>query len=139
MFGLLFGIIPGLARSALEYFNKKADVELQGYTTGTQADTERLKHYLSAQVEINRLKLGQQSWWGARLIILIVGLPAAIHMGAIFIDSTFMLGCGKYGCMGIPKIPAPYDTYEYAIVQSFIIITPAQPLLNSAAAWLRRK
>lgn len=139
MFGLLFGILPGLARSALEYFNKKADVELQGYTTGTQADTERLRYYLAAQVETNRLKLAQQSWWGARLIILITGLPAALHMGAVFVDSTFQLGCGSYGCLQVPKIPAPYDTYEYAIVQSFIIITPAQPVLNSFASWLRRK
>lgn len=41
--------------------------------------------------------------------------------------------------MGIPALPPPYDTYQWAIVQSFFLVMPAMPLANAVSQWLARK
>jgi hypothetical protein len=147
----LLSFLPNFTTQVADYLHKRADVELQGFKTGTEADTARYQAWLSAQVEINRMKLAANAWWGAKLIILIAGVPAAAHFGAVMLDSIpfpylwlgdwFLpyFGTHKVGSWGIPKLPAPYDGYQWAIVQSFFIVMPVQTLSSAAGQWLARK
>ena len=87
-----------------------------------------------AEIQLASLKAASSTWWGARLIILVAGVPCAVHIAAIMIDSTFMFG------WRVPRVPAPYDTYEWAIVQSFFLVNVAQHVTSTlSTAWLGRK
>lgn len=136
LLSILGWIAPGgfdkLANGVLTYLTKKTDAQLDGFKAGSQADTERMKALLDAHVEMSRLKAERNTWWGAKLIVLVAGLPCAVHFAAIMLDSTFRFN------WGIAKVPAPYDQYEWAIVQSFFLVLPAMPLVSAAAAWMRR-
>lgn len=126
-------IISGVAGPLLGYLGKKEDVKLDGFRNATGFDLEAYKAALDAQIETSRIRISANSWIGARLITMVAGLPAAVHFGAVMLDSTFQFG------WSVPKVPAPYDSYEWAIVQSFFIVAPAMPLVSATAAWLSRK
>lgn len=130
--------LPGLAEKFLDWQVKKANVELEGFKTAAGFDVQAYTVYMNALVETNRMKLAQNAWWGAKLIILTAGWPCAIHMAMIMIDSMPIFG-HVVGSWGVPKPPAPYDDYERQIVLSFFIIMPAMPLVSAVSQWLGRK
>ena len=142
--------IPGLAGQFLDWQVKRMNVDLEGFRTATGVDLESYKAWLGAQVETNRAKLAANAWWGAKVIILTAGLPASAHFGAMMLDSMpwptlgwegwwFVVDAHVVGSWHIPAPPKPYDTYEWAIVQSFFILMPAMPLVNATVAWLNRR
>jgi hypothetical protein len=132
---LILNAIPGLAGKFLDWQVKKANVELDGFKTGAEVDLAAFQAHLAAQVEINRMKVAQNAWWGAKLIILIAGIPASLHFGAVFLDTIIP----PFGSWGIPRLPAPYDVYQWAIVQSFFLVMPVQTLASAVSQWLGRK
>jgi hypothetical protein len=137
LFKLLLGL-PGLAQGLLGHLDKKADVELAGFRAAADADTAQRRDYLEASIETNRLKAAASAWWGAKLIILAAGLPAALQMAAVFLDSM-PFPATRSAPGACPKPPAPYDAYQKDIVLSFFIVAPVMQLSSSAAAWLTRR
>jgi hypothetical protein len=135
MWGLLLGFLPGFASSVLNYLDKRADRELRGFEIGATIDREGRRDYLAALVEVNKIKVAASGWWGAKVIILLSGLPASCHMAAVFLDTLIP----PFGSWGIPALPSPYDGYERDIVLSFFIIMPAMPVMGALATWLGRK
>jgi hypothetical protein len=131
--GLVSSIVSGITGPLFGYLSKRQEVQLDGFRNATGVDLDAYKAALDAQIETNRIRASANSWLGARIITMVAGLPAAVHFGAVMLDSTFRFG------WGIPKVPAPYDGYEWAIVQSFFIVAPAMPLVSATAAWLSRK
>lgn len=112
-----------LAKPILDFLNNR-----------TSGEVEKFKSELQAQVEVNKLKAQSNGWWGAQLIILCAGVPASLHMGAVFLDTVIP----PYGSWGIPKLPAPYDFYEWAIVQSFFIVMPVQTFATAVSRYLNK-
>lgn len=151
MLAILFkviSVIPGLAEKFLNWQIQRANVELEGFRVGANVDLEAFRAHLQAQVDNNRLKLAQNSWWGAKLIIIMAGVPAALHFALVILDSscpaswgwnivndTTVAGCG----FKFAKLPAPYDMYQWAIVQSFFLVMPVQTGVNALAQWLNRR
>lgn len=136
MFGLgsiIQGLVQGIVGPLFGYLGKREDVRLDGFRNATGVDLEAYKAALDAHIETSRIRAAANAWIGARVITMVAGLPAAMHFGAVMLDSTFQFG------WGIPKVPAPYDSYEWAVVQSFFIVAPAMPLVSATAAWLGRK
>lgn len=125
--------IGGIVGPLFGYLTKRQEVQLDGFRNATGIDLEAYKAALEAKIETSRLRASANSWLGARIITMVAGVPAAMHFGAVMLDSTFRFG------WGIPKVPAPYDQYEWAIVQSFFIVAPAMPIVSATAAWLSRK
>jgi hypothetical protein len=130
---LVQSAISAIAVPLLGYLGKRQEVQLDGFRNATGFDLDAYKAALAAQIEINRIRASANAWIGARIITMVAGLPAAMHFGSVMLDSTFQFG------WGIPKVPAPYDGYEWAIVQSFFIVAPVMPLVSATAAWLSRK
>jgi hypothetical protein len=130
---LLQAVVQGIVGPLFGYLGKKQEVQLDGFRNATGVDLDAYKAALDAQIETSRIRAAANAWIGARIITMVAGLPAAVHFGAVMLDSTFRFG------WGIPKVPAPYDQYEWAIVQSFFIVAPAMPLVSATAAWLSRK
>lgn len=141
MLNVLFGLlsaIPGLANKFFDWSSKKIDANLDGFKTATGVDLAAFQAWLTASVEVNRMKLAQNAWWGAKLIILTAGFPAALHFGAVMLDSI-PFPFHKVGSWGIPKLPSPYDGYQWSIVQSFFLVMPAMTLINAVSQWLNRR
>ena len=134
MFGSLLGSIgSAVVAPVLGFLTSRATIDLEGFRTAAGLDTEAYKAALAAQGEMARLRAAQNTWWGARLIILVAGGSASLHFAAVMLDSTFRFG------WGVPRCPAPYDGYEWAIVQSFFLLAPAMPLVSAVSTWLGRR
>jgi hypothetical protein len=134
----LMNTLPGLAERFLQWQIQRANIDLEGFKTGAGFDTEAYKAWLAAIVEINNAKLAANAWWGAKLIILAAGLPCAVHLAAVILDSMPFYG-HAVGQWNVARPPAPYDQYQRDIVLSFFIIAPAMPLISAASQWLGRK
>lgn len=141
----LITAIPGLTGEFLKWQTQKMNVSLEGFKTASGVDLAAYQSWLNATIEINRMKLAANSWWGAKLIILTAGWPCAIHLAAIMLDSFpwwvpfAMTEAHVIGSWGVPKPPAPYDDYQAKIVLSFFIIMPTMALTSAVSQWLNRK
>ncbi|MGH8515388.1 MAG: hypothetical protein ACREV8_15895 [Gammaproteobacteria bacterium] len=75
-----------------------------------------------------------------RIITLVAGLPPAIHFGLVYVDtilaSKAFLAAPYFG---VPKLPAPYDTFEWAVVSSFFLVQAVNLGKSNVASWLGRK
>lgn len=133
----LLSLITKILGSALlekiaDILQKRADTEVAKRTSDNVTGAQVAASILQAEVETNKAKAAQHQWWGIKLIILLAGVPAALHMGLVFLDSAFFLP------WSFPKPPAPYDGYQRDIVLSFFILAPTMKLADAISAWLRR-
>lgn len=137
MIGLLLKI-PQIAMAVIGYLNKQTDATLT-------AGKDVVIGSMQATVENNRLKALQNGWWGAQAIILISGLPCAIHFASVVLDSTpfwipfFMDQAHRVGSWKVPPLPAPYDAYERDIVMSFFVVMPVMSMVGGFVTWLTRR
>jgi hypothetical protein len=79
---------------------------------------------LTADVQLAAMKVQVYGTLSYRVITLVAGLPPAVHFGLVYIDtilaSKALLGAAYFG---VPKLPAPYDTFEWAILSfSFLFM-----------------
>jgi hypothetical protein len=136
--GIVSAFGNAILTPVLNHLGKKSDNELEGFKSGNAADIAQSKALLEAHLENNRMKAAQNAWWGARMIVLTAGWPAALQMAAVFLDSMPFYS-HAVGQWGIPKPPAPYDVYQQTIVLSFFLVVPVATITNAAAAWLTRR
>ena len=136
---LVQGIVTGVVGPVFTYLGKKQDDTLVGFQTATGQDTVAYQAYLQYQVQIGAQKAAANSWWGAKVLYLLVGGTAALHTAAVFLDSTLRFGCGHYGCLGIPPLPGAYADYERVVVYSLFVVSTLGPPASAATAWLHRK
>jgi hypothetical protein len=116
------GVIETIVNRVAEHFRQKANEDLARYQTGVAADTQVALAQINAELEARRKQAeilqADRGWRVTAWIRPLLVYPCVIHFGAIVLDSTFPLG------WGIAKLPAPYDTYEQAIILSFFIARP---------------
>ena len=130
---LLGSLSSGLLAPILGYATNAKTIEIDGFKSAAGLDTDAYKAALAAEVRIAELRAAQNGFWGARAVVVLAGGSAALHFSAVMLDSTFRFG------WGVPKVPPPYDGYEWAIVQSFFLLAPTMPLASAVSAWLHRK
>lgn len=122
MMGWLLSLLTGpLVGQILKTFEAKDDNQKQ-IILATLAKTQ----------EDNKLRaaLTPQFQW----VIYGFAVPCMIHFGLIMIDSSLP---GDWH-MGIPKVPAPYDTYESQIILSFFILQPVNTVAKGVLSWLHK-
>ncbi|VFU10271.1 conserved membrane protein of unknown function [Methylocella tundrae] len=120
---LLGGALTTLAKTWTDYKTNTLTIREQGFAAGAAADASVLQQALISDVQLNALKVQVYGQPINRLIMLIAGVPPALHFGLIFIDtilaSKLFMGAPFFG---VAKLPAPYDTFEWAIVSSFFLV-----------------
>ena len=136
---IVTGLVSGIFTPLMSYLGKRQDNQLAGFQTAAGIDAAAYGAFLNYQVAINQQKAAANAWWGARLLYLVVGGAAAAHTAAVFVDSTVSLGCGHYGCLGVPVLPAVYAGYEQVIVTSLFVVSTLGPPSSAVTAWLHRK
>lgn len=138
---LFGGLIRPFVAAWTNYERLKVVTDEKGFEAAAAADAQIMSEALKSDVELNALKARLYGQPINRLIMFIAGVPPAIHFGLVFIDtifaSKFMFGAP--GPLGIPKLPAPYDTFEWAIVSSFFIVHAVSLGVGNVAAWRERR
>lgn len=138
--GGLSSLISGVLSPLFQWLNKKQDVQLDGFKTAAGIDLGAYKAALDAQVQMASIR--STAMGANRLVQIAIGLIAisiALHWMMLSLDSTFTWGTGRYGNFGVPKLPQPYDAYEWEIIKAMFYIGPALPVASAVAAWLHRK
>lgn len=119
MGGGVFDMVIGRVADLLR---QKASDDLARFQAGVQADTQIALAQVNAQIETRKLQAqimdADRGWWVTAWIRPLIVYPCILHFGAIVLDSTFAFG------WGIAKLPAPYDSYEQAVILSFFIARP---------------
>lgn len=137
MFGFLGSLFAGgigaILKPVFGFFTSKAMFSMEEFTALTAAQQGEYIAYARAVQSVNASKVAMNSWWGAHLMIYLFGLPAALHWGAVFLDSTFKFG------WGIPALPGAYAGAEMQIALSFFILAPALPIVGALTGLLGRK
>jgi len=127
------GIISPIVTAWSNIKTQQLKSQVEGFKSAVGGDVELGQAFLSAQLETNKLKLAQQASPGMRWITIGAGTIVLIYFGAIVLDSI-----GHFG-WAIAKLPPPWDGYAWIILQSFVVLTPAQPILSATAAWIARR
>lgn len=137
----LFGsIIKPFVAAWSDYERTKLTTNEAGFAAGAAADAAIMQAAISAQVQNNALKVQVYGHWINRVVMWVAGFPAALHFGLVFIDTIFAAHVlwGR-SLLGVPKLPPPYDAYEWAIVTSFFLVQGVHLGTSNVQAWLGKK
>ncbi len=127
----LFG---GVFSARLKYKTDRNADALAGFQTAAGVDRDVALATLNAQTQLATIRAAANTWWGARLVIVTGGVLSVTYFGAIVLDSLFKFG------WAVSKLPAPWDTYCWAILQSFFVLGLTQHVTGTLSSlWLSRK
>ena len=136
---VLGGLINPFVQAWLNYKTSALTEKEAGFAAGAAADAQNFQAALTADAQLNALKVQVYGQPINRLIMLIAGVPPALHFGLIFIDtilaSKLFLGAPYFG---VAKLPAPYDTFEWAIVSSFFLVHAVSIGTSNVSSWLAK-
>jgi hypothetical protein len=137
---VLGGIIKPFVAAWTDYERTKLTTGEAGFAAAAAADSAVMQAALTADVELSAMKVQVYGTLSYRVITLVAGLPPAVHFGLVYIDtilaSKAFLGAAYFG---VPKLPAPYDTFEWAVVSSFFLVHALGPRASNVSAWLGKK
>ena len=138
VFALVQSVVTGLVGPVFTYLGKKQDTQLDGFKSAAGIDQVAYQSFLTYQIQITAAKAAAKSWWGARLLYMVVGLAAVLHASAVFLDTTFTFGTGHYGSLAIPKLPDAYFEFEKTIVYSLFVVSTIAAPISAVTSWLHR-
>lgn len=137
---VLGGIIKPFVAVWTDYERTKLTTAEAGFEAAAKSDAAVMQAALTADVQLSAMKVQVYGTPTYRVITLVAGLPPAIHFGLVYIDtilaSKAFLGAAYFG---VPKLPAPYDTFEWAVVSSFFLLHALGPRASNVSAWLGKK
>jgi hypothetical protein len=134
------GLIRPFIAAWTDYERTRLATRVQGFEAGVRGDAAVMQAALANDLQMNALKVQVYGQPINRLIMLIAGLPPALHFGLVFIDTILASKaiCGA-PLLGVPKVPSPYDAYQTTIVFSFFLVQSVQLGKSNVSAWLERK
>ena len=137
---VLGGIIKPFVAAWTDYERTKLTTGEAGFEKAAAADAQIMQASLVSDVQLAAMKVKVYGTLSYRVITLVAGLPPAVHFGLVYIDtilaSKAFLGAAYFG---VPKLPTPYDTFEWAVVSSFFLVHALGPRASNVSAWLGKK
>jgi hypothetical protein len=137
---LLGSVIKPFVAAWTDYERTKLTMTEAGFEAAAKSDAGVMQAALVTDVQLASMKVSLYGTPTYRIITLVAGLPPAIHFGLVYIDtilaSKALLGAVYFG---VPKLPAPYDTFEWAIVSSFFLVHLVNTGASNVTAWLAKK
>ena len=134
------GIIKPFVAAWTDFEQTKLTTGEAGFAAAAASDSAVMQAALTADVQLSAMKVQVYGTPTYRVITLVAGLPPAIHFGLVYID-TILASKAFLGAVyfGVPKLPAPYDTFEWAVVSSFFLVHALGPRASNVSAWLGKK
>ena len=137
---VLGGIIKPFVAAWTDYERTKLTTGEAGFEAAAKSDAAVMQAALISDVQYAAMKVQLYGTRTYRIITLVAGLPPAVHFGLVYIDtilaSKAFLGATYFG---VPKLPAPYDTFEWAVVSSFFLVHAVNLGKANVASWLGSK
>ena len=137
---LLGSIITPFVNAWVGYKTTQMQTGEAGFEKAAAADAVVMTAAMQADVQMAQMKVALYGSLTYRIVTLVAGLPPAVHFGLVYIDtilaSKAFLGAAYFG---VPKLPAPYDSFEWAIVSSFFLVHMVTTGKSNVAQWLGRK
>ncbi len=137
---VLGGIIKPFVAAWTDYERTKLTTGEAGFEKAAASDAQIMQAALASDAQLAAMKVQLYGTRAYRIITLVAGLPPAIHFGLVYIDtilaSKAFLGAAYFG---VPKLPAPYDTFEWAVVSSFFLVHAVNLGKSNVASWLGSK
>ncbi len=111
-----------------------------GFEAGASADSANLAIIEKAQAETNALKIQTFGLPVVRFMMWTAGGASSIYFASVILD-TILASHALFGhaVLGVPKLPPPFDSQVWMIVQSVFLIQAVHVGTNNVAAWLGRK
>lgn len=144
MFGLIMtlfgGIITPLVKAWSSYMVGRMQSNEAGFAAGAAADVAVTQAMLSTEVQNNALKVSVYGTPINRICMWTAGYPVCLHFGLVFVD-TILASKAFYGqaLIGVPKLPAPYDNFEWLVVSSFFLVHAVHLGTSNVNSWLSKK
>jgi len=137
---LLGSVITPFVSAWVAYKKDKLTTQQAGFAAAAAADAATMQAALSMEVQNNALKVQVYGHLINRVVMWVAGFPAALHFGLVFID-TILAAKFCYGAavLGAPKLPAPYNAYEWAIVTGFFLVQGVHLGTSNVSVWLGRR
>ncbi|WP_131114310.1 hypothetical protein [Lichenihabitans psoromatis] len=132
------GLLTSVLQPVFAWLGKRQDVTLEGFKAAAGEDATAYTAWLDFEKTVYTARLAAASWWGPKLLCMLVGVPACLHVGMIFLDSTFTFGMGHYGSLGIAKLPPDYFDCEKIVVDFVFGVSIVGPMASSVSSWLHR-
>jgi hypothetical protein len=137
---ILGGVIRPFVAAWTDYERTKLTTGEAGFESAAEADAKIMQAAIVTDAQLAAMKVQLYGTATYRIITLIAGLPPAIHFGLVYIDtilaSKFLLGVAY---LGVPKLPSPYDNFEWAVVSSFFLVHAVNLGKSNVQQWLTRK
>jgi hypothetical protein len=137
---LLGSIITPLVNAWVSYKTTQMQTGEAGFEKAAAADAVVMTAAMQADMQMAQMKVSLYGSTTYRIITLVAGLPPALHFGLIYIDtilaSKAFLGAAYFG---VPKLPAPYDTFEWAVLSSFFLVDAINIGASNVQQWLGKK
>jgi hypothetical protein len=111
-------------------YNKRADTLVANNQTTANVAIKMVEADSELQKTKSSYLAGKN--WVTQTMILLLGMPVALHWAAICADSTFKFG------WGIPAIPGAYGAAEIEIIKSFFITGVAALAVTQIAGIIKR-
>lgn len=125
--------------AGFQWFAKSQDARLEGFKAAAGLDERAYEAWLNYETAQAALTATARSWWGPKLLLMVVATPACLHVAMVFLDSTFRLGCPHYGCLAIPDVPERWASTENMVLSFLFGVSVVGPFASSVAAWLHRR
>lgn len=116
------GTFTAIANGVVNVLNKRTDAKIKQIETDGAVDVAAIQGgvvVLQAQAGIYQQRWG---WWGTRWMAMGASVPAIIHAGAVYLDSTFKFG------WAIARAPGVYEGMEVQIILGCVGILTAQSI-----------
>ena len=137
---VLGGIIKPFVAAWTDYERTKLTTGEAGFEGAAKSDAAVMQAALVSDAQYAATKVQLYGTRTYRIITLVAGLPPAFHFGLVYVDtilaSKAFLGAAYFG---VPKLPAPYDTFEWAVVSSFFLVHAVNLGKANVASWLGSK
>jgi hypothetical protein len=135
---LFGGVLQSFFKQWLTYKTALASSKEAGAAVAMQEDTKAFVSMATSEVQIDALKVQVYGSFTYRVITLFVGLPTALHFTLITLDtifaSAFLFG---HSVLGVPKLPQPYDQFEWYIIASFFLVHTVGQGTGNLTKWLK--
>lgn len=134
MLAIILGVFKFLGMDilpkVLDAYNKKADTLVENNKTTAGV----VQSMIAADIAVTQAKkdsLDHKDWVTQAMVILL-GLPVALHWAAVCLDSTFRFG------WAIPAVPGVYGEAEIEIIKSFFYVGVAAATVTKVASIIKR-
>lgn len=113
-----------LARAMLDVQDAKTDAA----RIAAEVEVERIRAEMAARADAATTRRAMVGQWEMRLLVLVTGLPLALHLGAVALDSALP---GLFPGWVVVALPEPMDEWQGRILLSLFGLSAVSRVMGA--------